>query len=778
MAGSSNVRGPGQQPGFSQAPSTRAPSSQTSAPVHVEQSLVDAAKQRPQGPQYFGYHTDASIMARMAQQGIAPNAVNLRIAQQMLRYGLPLSPATLSNIRQMWQAMGAMSLVDLEALIALFSMGMPVDSANLGAMLQLLSGGPMSHLFARLTLALKQFPGGPAGQANREAEQLKTTLQAPEGFNGVLETDQTLEVSLVGVDSSAQYTVEVKKGETSLKEGTDFVVESGKIRVLRPEAQGTYRFQVTGSWEGVSAASDVLELQVKELTAPPIKIPSKIEVVTAWVVEGVVRLYWRANQDANQGYKIIAQKAGDPNRNIEKVVGAKRDQADLPELEEGAAYTFQVIGLYLGEDGEVHEGEVPGEGDSLVNISGQISRVKVSPHPEVNLVILDWASDPIAANYEIFVDSAVTPIVTNINTHRLMLDPGEHTVTIRAVNAQGRAGKSSDPFSFTVRPPLQLSSHQGWLDALAAYINGVLRVRNQHQGEFNTEYQKVIQSYNAINVVPSGVANHLIDALGDANSQYANALRNSDPTSADQVEEVFHQFLVALGWEEPAKVSQAPVDDIPAPEVPVVVTPPVAIPQPVQGIRVDQKPQGQSVQISWIMDATVARYEITIDGSGPINVEGKSFYEADASFSPGTHFVGITPVNANGDRGTETVRVFTVTPARVPATTAQLTALQTYINGLVTQTQSYWDRLALGQGKVTWNEMKAGSYHGYSRLQENFNNLQINWANIGIADLTKEIGDLRGFHSDYLAKLRVEGEADLANALSDSFQRLEKALGL
>ncbi|MBM3268367.1 MAG: flagellar hook-length control protein FliK [Candidatus Sericytochromatia bacterium] len=178
MAGSSNVRGPGQQPGFPQAPATRTPAQQTSAPPQIEQSLVDAAKQRPAGPQFFGYHTDASIMARLAQQGIAPNAVNLRIAQQMLRYGLPLSPATLGNIRQMWQAMGAMSLVDLEALIALFSMGKPIDAANMGAMLQLLSGGPMSHLFARLTLALKQLPPGMPGAAGKEGEQLKQLLQA------------------------------------------------------------------------------------------------------------------------------------------------------------------------------------------------------------------------------------------------------------------------------------------------------------------------------------------------------------------------------------------------------------------------------------------------------------------------------------------------------------------------------------------------------------------------------------------------------------------------
>ena len=170
MAG--NVRGPGRDIP-QQLPTSRGGSAErTTGP---DQNLLDAAKQRPQGPQFFGYHTDASIMARIAQQGIAPTAVNLRIAQQMLRYGIPLSASTLSHLRQLWQGLGAMSLVDLEALIALFSMGTPIDAPNLKAMLQLLSGGPMSHLFARLTLALKQTSGN-LGPGGREMEQLKTLL--------------------------------------------------------------------------------------------------------------------------------------------------------------------------------------------------------------------------------------------------------------------------------------------------------------------------------------------------------------------------------------------------------------------------------------------------------------------------------------------------------------------------------------------------------------------------------------------------------------------------
>ncbi|MNX77956.1 Flagellar hook-length control protein FliK [compost metagenome] len=118
-------------------------------------SLEQAAKERPAGPQFFGYHNDASIAARLAQQGIAPNPVNLRLAQQMLRYGIPLSADALNHFRQMWQGMGSASLVELEALLALFTQGIEAGPQNVAAMAQLLNGGPMSHLLAQLTMALK-----------------------------------------------------------------------------------------------------------------------------------------------------------------------------------------------------------------------------------------------------------------------------------------------------------------------------------------------------------------------------------------------------------------------------------------------------------------------------------------------------------------------------------------------------------------------------------------------------------------------------------------------
>lgn len=145
--GSNEIRPGG---GASQAPRITGPS----AP-----SIEQVAAQRPQGQSYFGYHTEASISARLAQQGVPPNATNLRIAQQMLRYGIPLGGDTLAQLRHLWQTMGGTSLVDLEALMALFATGHPASPENMAAMNQLLAGGPMSHLFARLTMAMRNHQG-------------------------------------------------------------------------------------------------------------------------------------------------------------------------------------------------------------------------------------------------------------------------------------------------------------------------------------------------------------------------------------------------------------------------------------------------------------------------------------------------------------------------------------------------------------------------------------------------------------------------------------------
>lgn len=134
-------------------------------------TLEQAARERPSGSQYFGFHNDASIAARLAQQGIAPNPVNLRLAQEMLRYGVPLSSDGLNYFRQLWQGLGGNSLVELEALLALYSEGLEMGPKNLAAMTQLMSGGPMSQLMAQMTMTLKNEAAG-----NRELNELRGLL--------------------------------------------------------------------------------------------------------------------------------------------------------------------------------------------------------------------------------------------------------------------------------------------------------------------------------------------------------------------------------------------------------------------------------------------------------------------------------------------------------------------------------------------------------------------------------------------------------------------------
>ena len=146
------------------------------APSRVSEtapSIEQLAQQRPAGSQYFGYHTDSSIAARLAQQGVPPNPISLRIATQMLRYGLPVNADSLNFLRQLWQGMGSAGLVDLEALMALFASGIEIAPGNVKAMVQLLSGGPTSHLLAQLTMALKN-----AGSGNPQLQELKNVLNA------------------------------------------------------------------------------------------------------------------------------------------------------------------------------------------------------------------------------------------------------------------------------------------------------------------------------------------------------------------------------------------------------------------------------------------------------------------------------------------------------------------------------------------------------------------------------------------------------------------------
>jgi len=139
----------------------------------ADPSLEAAARQKPSGPTWFGYHNDSSILARLAQQGVAPTPVHLRIAQQMLRYGVPLQPTNIEQIRALWQALGGSSLVDLEALTALFAAGLPTEPDNFKAMARLLAGGPTAHLLARTAMTLRT-----AGPAGPQAEALKQSLQA------------------------------------------------------------------------------------------------------------------------------------------------------------------------------------------------------------------------------------------------------------------------------------------------------------------------------------------------------------------------------------------------------------------------------------------------------------------------------------------------------------------------------------------------------------------------------------------------------------------------
>lgn len=119
-------------------------------------SVAEELVARPQGrgPRYFGVHTDASIMARVAALGLATTGEHLAVAKQLLRYGQALEGEAVAEIGAAWQQVGG-DASSLEALVALRSVGAPITAEGLRGMLQVLAGGPMSHLLARLTMAVK-----------------------------------------------------------------------------------------------------------------------------------------------------------------------------------------------------------------------------------------------------------------------------------------------------------------------------------------------------------------------------------------------------------------------------------------------------------------------------------------------------------------------------------------------------------------------------------------------------------------------------------------------
>ncbi|HBN09506.1 MAG TPA: hypothetical protein DD435_12940 [Cyanobacteria bacterium UBA8530] len=115
-------------------------------------TLEELNPRRFEGPKYFGYHSDSSLLARIAQMGLAPNGVNLKVVQEMLRYGLPIGFASVEALKSRWKQNGSSPLA-LEGLVLMASLG--ISSGKLDSVMQLLSGGPLSHQLARLTMAIK-----------------------------------------------------------------------------------------------------------------------------------------------------------------------------------------------------------------------------------------------------------------------------------------------------------------------------------------------------------------------------------------------------------------------------------------------------------------------------------------------------------------------------------------------------------------------------------------------------------------------------------------------
>jgi hypothetical protein len=129
---------------------------------------ADAKNVAKNAVKYFGFHTDASIMARLASMGVSPTLGNLRVAQQLLRYGQGLDGELIANMAHLWSQYGAGDAGKLEALVVLQAQGLALNAQNLQAMAQLLAGGPLSTLLARLTMAVKSENNGKLGPLGKK----------------------------------------------------------------------------------------------------------------------------------------------------------------------------------------------------------------------------------------------------------------------------------------------------------------------------------------------------------------------------------------------------------------------------------------------------------------------------------------------------------------------------------------------------------------------------------------------------------------------------------
>ncbi|MEB3330143.1 MAG: hypothetical protein VKQ33_13010 [Candidatus Sericytochromatia bacterium] len=168
IPGNNSVPGTGVPPGRQPVPpGLTGPGGPAGAGRQAGAAEDAAPRPLPTSKRFFGVHTDASIMARLAAMGVSPTLGNLRIAQQLLRYGQGLEPDLVSQVAQAWAQLGQGDPQRLEAVVALMARGLPITGPNLQAMTQLLAGGPLAHLLARLTMAVKAEGSpklGPIGQ--------------------------------------------------------------------------------------------------------------------------------------------------------------------------------------------------------------------------------------------------------------------------------------------------------------------------------------------------------------------------------------------------------------------------------------------------------------------------------------------------------------------------------------------------------------------------------------------------------------------------------------
>ena len=371
-------------------------------------------------------------------------------------------------------------------------------------------------------------------------------------------------------------------------------------------ADGTHTLAVTAVDKAGNASATTTATFVRDATAPT-GLTVTSPAAGAVLASTAVTLAWTAATDPQSGiagYRVTAPGLATP-----VTVGADVTSYALT-LPQGAA-TLKVAALNAA--GGVQEQTVKVTVDSLAPAApGSLVLAK-----DGTKASWKWTKDGgTAVSFRVVVDggAAVTATGTSLP---LALAPGQHSVTVRAVDA---AGSSSAGTSLT-----------GWVDTTAPDAPVLLTpAANGVSGS-----RTVAVTWTAPTDAESGLSGYLVAVNGrKLDPLGASATGTSVLATADGKLTVAVQAVNGAGLVSPAAKVTVVVDTL-APSAPTKLAATSA------GVVTWAAPSDRGSAVSW---------DVSVDGADPVRVTAKTFTVGEA----GEHSVAVTAVDAAGNSSAAT----------------------------------------------------------------------------------------------------------------------------